>query len=113
MKETPKTITEWNKKTFPKLTEKGQWLKLLEEFKEYRKAGNFEDAIKEYADMVIVSCVLDERFNNPVGWFILSAIDENDEIAKLIDEAVDEKMKINRKRKWIYKNGVYRHIGEE
>lgn len=112
MKETPKTITEWNKKTFPKLTENGQWLKLLEEFKEYRKAGNLEEAIKEYADMFIVSCVLDERFNNPLGFFILSAIDKNDEIEKL-DEAVDEKMEINRKRKWTYKKGVYRHIGEE
>lgn len=109
MIETPETIAQWSCKQFPKLTEESQWNKLLEELKEYENAKTLEDAIKEYADLFIVACILDVRFNNSFAFVILGEIDKNDHIAKLIDVAVEEKMKINRSRVWEFKNGVYHH----
>lgn len=117
MKETKQSIAEWNAATFPEATLQSQWLKMLEELQEYDKIlFNPEEMIKEYADIYIVSAVLEERFGCPYGWMILRQIDYVDNMdlfQKMIGEAVDEKMKINRARKWHFVNGVYRHEDEQ
>jgi hypothetical protein len=113
-------IAEWHEQTFPDATEDGQILKLSEEFTEWREAGqdfdNREEKYAELADILIVAGVLEFRYDNAMGKFIFDDIIEglylNDSIVVL--NAVQTKMEINRRRKWIkLPDGRYKHIEGE
>ena len=103
-------IVEWHKKTFPLCTFGSQLEKLDEEIKELCEAirnGAKNHAAKESADVYIVSLVLLKRFNSHIGSYFLGLFDEYP-VPHLEDE-VRKKMEINKKRVWIFKDGVYRH----
>ena len=100
-----KDIVEWHIKTFPNVDLKSQKLKFLEEYREYLESGD----IMELADMGIVCLVLSQRFNCDI--FVDVMLYEQSKLKNQteLDNAVCKKMDINSKRKWIYKDGVYRH----
>ena len=106
-----KSITEWHKRTFPETTLESQLLKLDEELKEVveaQRARNFEHSYNELVDVYIVACSLKERFNSTMGSYFVGLIDENP--SPNMQARIDKKMDENLKRKWEFKNGVYRHI---
>lgn len=111
-------IVSWHKKTFPEATEESQVLKLDEELKELKKAsidGDMNQVKNESIDVVIVSSVLKDRYSNALGDVVFSSI--MDKISSVADfnevvVALENKFEINKKRKWTFENGVYRHIGE-
>ncbi len=107
--ETRQSITQWSVETFPDLTSDMQEKKLKEEVREEEKAKNTDRWLSEMADVYIVASILWERFYNPLGRLALDWVEMHPEY-KEIRKAVDEKMVINRARKWhINKNGVYHH----
>lgn len=111
-------IVSWHKKIFPEATEESQVLKLDEELKELKKAsidGDMNQVKNESIDVVIVSSVLKDRYSNAIGDVVFSSI--MDKISSVADfnevvVALENKLEINKKRKWTFENGVYRHIGE-
>lgn len=106
-----KTIAEWHKRTFPEATLGNQLLKLDEEVKEVieaQRAREFKRSYDELADVYIVACSLEGRFNSAVGSYFVSLIDEAP--APNMQDRIDKKMDENLKRKWEFKNGVYRHV---
>lgn len=111
MKETIKSIIEWHEQTFPDATLEGQELKYRDELLEWSDSG-CEDVF-ELADMFIVACGI-ARFSLEKGlYYIADAYAAATEIGT--DElfgAVQEKMQINRQRKWGIGKGNYQHIEE-
>lgn len=99
--ETQETISKWGVETFglkPKTQEALQihWLKLEEELEELHRDicidGDYDKCASEFADVYIVLA----QIASTVG------VD--------LQEAVDKKMTINRKRTWIKSsNGTFRH----
>lgn len=110
------SIIAWHTKTFPDATLDGQIEKFLEERVEYATAENAEHKIEELADCFIVACGI-ARFNPVYGSRFLGdtfdAFTQNQDatIAKLQD-AIDAKMRVNRKRKWGKGKGNYKHVGD-
>ena len=110
------SIIEWHTKTFPEATLDGQIEKFLEERVEYATAENAEHEIEELADCFIVASGI-ARFNPVYGsrflgeTFITFAQNQGATIAKLQD-AIDAKMQVNRKRKWGKGKGNYQHVEE-
>lgn len=108
------SIIKWHTETFPDATLDGQIEKFLDEKIEYTTAVSLEDKIEELADCFIVACGI-ARFNPVYGSrFLGQAFDmftQNQEatIASLQD-AVDAKMRVNRKRKWGKGKGNYQHV---
>ena len=108
-KETVHSIAEWSIATFPALNAEMQVKKLKEELEEEARAKNSDRWLGEMADCYIVSAILWDRFYSPLGRMGLEWVEAHPEYDK-IREAVDEKMIINKARKWhINKNGVYHH----
>lgn len=105
-------IAIWNAEVFPKATVQGQILKVHEELEEYVK----EHTLEEVADYFIALAGLKYRFRSVFGQklyedFMNKIFCEGS--ANLIYNAVQEKMEINKKRKWTkMDNGVYRHDDE-
>ena len=99
-------IKDWNVKTFPDTTLTGQHCKLEEEMLEYDACPTEE----EFADVFIVLGGL-RRFNSAIGNYIFKDfIYRNGPSYKWLIDAIDEKMKINRARKWHKTdNGSYHH----
>lgn len=112
-KELAKVII-WHKKTFKDATIGGQLLKLEEEYKELAEAvknENAEETFKEIADVLIVSAGL-VRFDSFVGKINIETTLDTMDIKELYNtlEALREKMKINRARKWDkLKDGRFKH----
>ena len=110
------SIIAWHTETFPEATLDGQIEKFLEERVEYATAENAEHEIEELADCFIVACGI-ARFNPVYGSRFLGETfnaftqNHNVTIAKLQD-AIDAKMKTNRKRKWGKGKGNYQHVEE-
>lgn len=110
-------IAEWHKQTFPDASEDGQVLKLSEEFTELFEAEKEDDEAahwKETADIVIVSGVLFVRYKNELGRFIFDRIMDilyMSTSMPIVLNAVQTKMEINRRRKWVkLPDGRYKHI---
>lgn len=114
MAETIKSIIDWHETTFPDATLEGQMHKFDTEHSEFIETERTD--IMELADMFIVACGIArfgiieamryfERFDNN---FILSAFS-----SKELEKAINEKMEINRQRKWNFENGVYQHKEEK
>lgn len=116
MKETIKTIIEWQEQTFPDATLEGQIEKFKDERQEFYDSFNDKElSITELADMFIVACGI-SRFDALKGvlhlWETLStALDFKVNWKDLLD-TVDVKMKINRARNWEKKDGKYQHKEE-
>lgn len=114
MKESIKSIIQWHEDTFKDATLEGQIKKFNVEYLEYRMS-NPKD-ITELADMFIVACGI-ARFDYIKSFSRFTLIDEILEFSSFTDsvfrKAVDEKMKINRQRKWNFENGFYQHKPEK
>ena len=114
MSETIMTIMQWHEETFPDATLDGQRQKYREELSEYVASG--EKDIYELADMFIVACGIarfslkdgTDAFSDVYDWYM--AYDSFNDNA--LWDAINEKMAINRKRKWTKKNGNYKHVEE-
>lgn len=112
MKETIKSIIDWSEQTFPDATLDGQLDKYYEEQQEYLESKCKD--ITELADMFIVACGI-ARFNLIEGMYhIADVVDwfkEEDWHWTTFEKAINEKMKINKKREWEKKEGLYKHKG--
>lgn len=111
MNETILSIAKWHEETFPDATLEGQELKYRDELMEWTDSGCKD--VTELADMLIVACGI-ARFDIKEGMFyIADVMDWASEccMPSLMD-AVQEKMKINRQRKWTIGKGNYQHIPE-
>ena len=120
MKETITSIILWHEQTFPDATLDGQLQKFADEYEEYYEADKKDSygkaALMELADLVIVACGI-ARFDLVQG---LDAFDDALHIinhascfcVEEVNEAVQEKMQINRNRKWSIGKGIYQHIEE-
>ena len=116
MKETIASIILWHEQTFPDATMKGQIEKWFDEEKEFKQTIPGTDEEKyELADLVIVSAGT-MRFNYGRGFDFLSKtlqyMIDADYVGTMLWEEVEEKMQINRKRKWSVGKGNYQHVGE-
>lgn len=113
MKETIKSIIEWHEQTFPDATLEGLLEKYQDELQELA-ASNYKD-ITELADMFIVACGIC-RFSLARGmtafWKVADLAGGMFLIKGLFDAAVNNKMAINRKRKWEKQGNTYQHIEE-
>ena len=113
MKETIKSIIEWHEQTFPDATLEGQLQKYQDELQELMQS-NCKD-ITELADMFIVACGIC-RFSLTRGMTAFWQVGEWAGgmllIKEQLDAAVNEKMAINRKRKWSVGKGNFQHITE-
>lgn len=113
MTETIKSIADWNEQTFPDATFDDQRQKFYEEMGEYNNTDHKD--ISELADMFIVACGA-IRFDLLEAMFELGTVcyfaNKNHEMRlKELRKAVNDKMEINRKRKWgKTDNGTYHHI---
>lgn len=116
MKETIKSIIEWHEQTFPDANLEGQIEKFDDEVKEFYEAELLSDeAAVELADCFVVGCGI-ARFSflsamNAFS-FVLGYLDGEEEFAKKFISAVENKMAINRKRKWAVGKGNFQHISE-
>lgn len=108
------SIIKWHTETFPEANLNGQIEKFLDEKVEFATASTKELRIEELADCFIVACGI-SRFNPVYGSRFLGQVfdlfteDQSFTIASLQD-AIDAKMKVNRKRKWSKGKGNYQHV---
>lgn len=109
MKETIKSIIEWHEQTFPDATLEGQLAKFADERKEFEQ----EPSLEEWSDMFIVACGI-ARFDSVLSLHYFSdcfKILERQAIRNVyVQQAINEKMAINRNRKWGKKGNSYQHI---
>lgn len=114
--ETIETIIQWHKETFPDTTLEEQEKKFLIEFDEYIEAIGKDEQTKELADMQIVAYGI-ARFNRERSQVLTDKVLKYAEKFKHnlddLNEAIQEKMAINRKRKWQYANGEWRHKNDD
>lgn len=114
MKESIQSIMEWHAKTFPDATLEGQVRKFMKERKEYWQSRSLD--IMELADMFIVACGI-ARFHLLAALSAFAQVYEETHktfnsqyiTPEKLEVAIDEKMEINRKRKWNFDNGLYQH----
>ena len=111
MKEYIKEIIEWHEKAFPNATEFAQYKKANEEIIEMWEAGiNPTRRLEEKADVCIALIVLAYRFNSQIAQLLLIGIFYERMDLQLL-EAIQDKMKINKKRKWVQnEEGVFHHV---
>lgn len=114
-KDIDEEIVEWSVKAFPDLTIEKQLLKLSEEIEELcqaKREGKDVDVEYELADVYIVSRILADRFDNAIGRYFIGLLTEYPTPRAM--EAVKEKMKKNKARKWEkIADGTYHHMEEE
>lgn len=104
-------IVNWHTRTFPDCTKAEQLLKLDEELREvcdFMRENKKPQAYEELADSYIAAVALAVRFDSTIGKYFVSLIEERPS-PKLIEE-VNQKLAINKKRKWHKVDGVYRHV---
>lgn len=116
--ETIETIARWHRETFPEATLLSQLEKFREEKKEWLESQHITDDgliigdIMELADMQIVACGL-ARFDSTEAIFAFRRVAEELEHSMYatidLQNAVESKMKVNRKRQWRNNNGLYKH----
>ncbi len=117
MAETIKTIIEWHEQTFPNATLEGQLTKFDDEVKEFWECElQSEEAATELADCFIVACGI-ARFSAAEAAgafsFVDSYIAAEIKFKEMFENAIQNKMAINRKRKWSIGKGNYQHIEEQ
>ena len=94
-----------HKKLFPNATLESQVIKLEEELIELHNAVEFEDILKEKADVIIV-CIGIYRFAPAVASYLMPSA-----LSELEEKEVNRKWQINLKRKWEWNGKTYHHIG--
>lgn len=114
MKETIKSIIEWHEQTFPDATLEGQLEKFDDELSEYGES----ECLEELADLFIVACGI-ARFDfiEVLPCFakvekILKVWEKISVSRRAFEVAVNEKMAINRQRKWNKIGNKFQHIEE-
>lgn len=122
MKESIHSITQWHEQTFPDATLETQREKFKDEMDELSaamKTGVVKDIMTELADCAIVACGLcrygfagTAAFNTIFETIALMQNHIENPLRLLLD-AIDNKMAINRQRKWANNNGKYQHIEEK
>ena len=98
-KEKFESITKWQDEAFPKSTARSRLIHLQQEVKETKKTLRIKGSVMahEFADCFLL---------------LYGAVHKAGMTLNEINTAIDEKMSINRKRKWgkPSNNGVYKHI---
>lgn len=111
MKENIASIILWHEQTFPMADLQGQLSKFADEKKEFEQ----EPSLEEWADMFIVACGI-ARFDSILALHYFSdcfKILERQAIRNMyIQQAVENKMQINRSRKWNKVGNKFQHIEE-
>lgn len=105
-------IVKWSKKVFPDLTLEKQLVKLEEELTEWIDcivSDNLKETVKEMADVYIVSRILKNRFNSHIGGYFCGLLESKQYMLDDLEQAIKDKMKINKARKWDKVDGVYKH----
>lgn len=116
MKETIKSIIEWHEQTFPMADKIGQIDKWHDEEKEFKQTiQGTEEELYELADLVIVSAGI-MRFSYKLGFDFLARtlqyMINSDYPGQVLWEVVEQKMAINRNRKWNKIGNKFQHIEE-
>lgn len=114
MSETIKSIIEWSEKTFGNnITLEGQLEKFLDERKEWLESDRKD--LSELADLTIVASSV-ARFSLVDAALCFAHIDTELKLSGFsaddLETAINEKMAINRQRKWSIGKGNYQHISE-
>lgn len=102
-----------HEKLFPQADLTSQCLKAGEEIREFKSAKGTAQVVKELAD-VAICCIGIYRFDRDIAEYIyMTAMSYADTLGlrSSIEEEVNRKWDINTKRKWVFKNGVYKHVG--
>lgn len=112
MKESIKSIIQWHEDTFKDATLEAQ----IKKFKDEKGEWEESHELSEIADMFIVACGIG-RFGtiNALGAFAdvyKRCRSMQVSWADLCDE-INDKMAINRNRKWNFENGQYQHKTED
>lgn len=100
-------LAESHKALFPKATLESQVIKLEEELIELHNAVEFDDILKEKADVIIV-CIGIYRFAPAVASYLLPTA-----LSELEEQEVNRKWQLNLKRKWEWNGKTYHHVGED
>lgn len=104
-------IVNWHTRTFPDCTKAEQLLKLDEELQEvcdFMRQNKRPQAYEELADSYIAAVALAVRFKSTIGRYFIGLIADYSTPELL--KKVNQKLAINKKRKWLKVNGVYRHV---
>lgn len=114
MKETILTIARWSEETFgDNITLEGQLEKFLDERKEWLESGRKD--LSELADLTIVASSV-ARFSLVDAALCFAHIDTELKLSGFsaddLETAINNKMTINRKRKWAVGKGNFQHISE-
>lgn len=104
-------IAEWSYQVFPGLKCAGQHLKLDEELQEAESefGRDIERWIEEMADVSIVAAILYRRFRSLTGRVVNEYIRSLPEAGRIF-QVRDNKMEINKTRKWEIRDGSYHHV---
>lgn len=118
MKESIESIARWHKETFPDETLLGQLNKFQEEKKEWQASQHITETgaimgdVSELADMFIVACGISRFGHIDAMWNFARVAHELEHSCFSsgdLEHAIDEKMEINRSRKWKHIDGNYHH----
>lgn len=114
MKETILTIAKWSEETFgDNITPEGQLEKFLDERKEWLESDRKD--LSELADLTIVASSV-ARFSLVDAALCFAHIDaelkSSGFSADDLETAINNKMAINRQRKWTIGKGNFQHIEE-
>lgn len=119
MKETIEAIIKWHAETFPDATKEGQIDKFQGELKEFAATllepdDDDNHRTEELADMFIAACGV-ARFDTERATACFAVVNalKNFYLWDFgLDNAVNTKMAINRKRRWNFADGKYQHVDE-
>lgn len=113
--ETIASIVAWQEEVFPDASLSKQLEKYQDEREEYLATLKYKERIAEMADLFIVACNV-SRFSSYAALECFSDIEwlmKIDGVSRhKLAQAIDEKMAINRRRKWNSLGGKYQHCGE-
>ena len=122
MQQLEQEIIQWHIATFPQATLESQILKWQEEFRELEQANNYRTYLLELCDCIIVATafkrygeageVLSKTFNDCLTSVLDDKKENWDFDKEILNRFVKAKLEINKKRKWEFINGVYKHLEE-
>lgn len=120
-------LSKEHEKLFPNASAESQFHKMEEEIQEYLEAS--EDDIKELADIIIVCAGLyrwmPKTAQSIADYFCLNwslipysmkkriGICQNDILASALNDEVNRKWEVNKKRKWVWNGKTYHHEGND
>lgn len=113
--ETIASIVAWQEEVFPDASLSKQLEKYQDEREEYFATLKYKERIAEMADLFIVACNV-SRFSSYAALECFGDIEwlmKVDGVSRhKLTKAIDDKMAINRRRKWDSLGGKYQHCGE-